>query len=797
MTTIVNYLFVTLMLLFGATSSHNLIGRPWPDPSVSLPSTLPRPSSADAGETLESFSWSARYESSDEWSISGFHHGVKATSDEGLIVAGYDFGNNASNGSLVKFDSKGVPQWRRTYSPTPDQYDYLFVVEETRDEGFIAAGWTYRFPDNGHDTWVIRVNSEGVPIWENAYRIYGTIYRYSLVWSIIEAQDGGFLLAGYGYGGSNRDAAFVIKLRDDGSVAWHKLWGNPYESARVSSIVELQNGNIAIGGSSEHRGFVAMLGSDGRLLWQNAYSGTPGAVSDMVENSDGTLAVVGAVYDLEYDPQYGNMYPVALDGLVMKLSSENGAIIWQRTYGGNGDEWIGSVMRSVGDRLFLSGSTDSFGNGSFDYWLAEIQSANGAILWQKSYGSEVDERAISLTLSHDNHLVIAGFPNWILKVTRTGACTICNLENVTQMQQTNRTLSGRSSSVTDRATTVYIVPFSSTISSAGVSMRLACPDVLDVGLFLQESEPWRSDPLGSPPDDPDDTIGNLGCYMTSAAMVVNYYAAQQGVGSRTDPRHLNHWLRSEDKYSGDSFFHPTAAEFARLLSIEMYAPNPWRLEAPNDDFISTAIRSGRPVILEVNASSASGRHFVVAVGETTIDGQRTFILNDSVYGFTTLKDRYSNHYVSIRAYDPVRPSDLRSVTISAHSPVEIVVEDAWGRRSGYDPTTGITWNQIPGSMYYDEPIAGQDGGAGGVGTEAAFLYIPNPIEGDYTVTVFGTDSGEYQINAQASNRSGHTTKRTYDGLASNGSMESMVVTYDSETGWGQPYRSYLPLIIRR
>jgi len=125
------------------------------------------------------------------------------------------------------------------------------------------------------------------------------------------------------------------------------------------------------------------------------------------------------------------------------------------------------------------------------------------------------------------------------------------------------------------------------------------------------------------------------------------------------------------------------------------------------EVLDNFLLSGNPVVLGVNSDG----HFVVATGKT-IDqnGKETYAINDPLSGKTTL-DKYNNTYSSAKLFSGA-PSDKRSLSVSAHSPIEQLITDPKGRRFGYDPVTGNFINEIPDAEYTLQSIL-----ANGVGPE--------------------------------------------------------------------------------
>jgi len=201
--------------------------------------------------------------------------------------------------------------------------------------------------------------------------------------------------------------------------------------------------------------------------------------------------------------------------------------------------------------------------------------------------------------------------------------------------------------------------------------------------------------------------------------------------------------------------------------------------------------SGKPVIIGV--TGIYGKHWVVAVGKAVMDGTSTYIINDPVYGRTDIKEDYHNAYADISLFNDY-DVDARSLAISAHSPVEFVVTDSLGRKSGYDPATGTVWDQIPNAVYYTREL-GPNGP--GISLHSKELDIPSPLDGEYIVTVIGTGEGNYKLDVYASNWQGNVERQVFSGVASSGSRAEVSVDYSSYTGLS--YNLYLPLVttIRR
>lgn len=318
-------------------------------------------------------------------------------------------------------------------------------------------------------------------------------------------------------------------------------------------------------------------------------------------------------------------------------------------------------------------------------------------------------------------------------------------------------------------------------------------DSISVPLLLQTNSvlpapnaPWASDPYGNyPSDDEDNTIARWGCHMTSAAMIINYWAERHQVGFRTNPGDFNAWLRDNSGYDASSnVVHAKIGEYAKHNAVPVYIRGDIRQR--DDSVLDDYLLSGNPVILGV------GGHFVVATGRTKSGGVDTYAINDPIYGQTTLSDRWNNDYYSILLLSGT-PADQRSLRISAHSPVALLVTDPQGRRAGYDPSSDRYWDEIPETEYFVESIAADADASQGQYIESKILLISLPIDGEYTVEVHGTGHGAYEINAFASDWLGRVSEQVYRGTAQDNSVDSFSIDYSSSVGLYSSFL-YLPLI---
>jgi pimeloyl-ACP methyl ester carboxylesterase len=101
--------------------------------------------------------------------------------------------------------------------------------------------------------------------------------------------------------------------------------------------------------------------------------------------------------------------------------------MWQKAYGGSGQDNVRSLAPTSDGDYIAVGSTSSFGAGSSDFWVLKLDGAGG-IVWQKTYGGSGDDVADSVVVTNDG-FAVAGWTNssshpnsgaWVLKLDEDG-----------------------------------------------------------------------------------------------------------------------------------------------------------------------------------------------------------------------------------------------------------------------------------------------------------------------------------------------------------------------------------------
>ena len=177
---------------------------------------------------------------------------------------------------------------------------------------------------------------------------------------------------------------------------WSKTYGHgdTYYEEASRSIHKTEDGGYIFTAVNSKDGYgsddfwVVKLHEDGAIQWQKGFGGASiDAPKWVQQTSGGGYIVTGYSYSYRTGSQYCDVW-------VLKLNS-SGTIEWQKTYGGTGYD-IPNELRETFDNqgnstgYVLVGWTTSFGAWGYDIWVLHLSSA-GAITWEKTYGGTDDE----------------------------------------------------------------------------------------------------------------------------------------------------------------------------------------------------------------------------------------------------------------------------------------------------------------------------------------------------------------------------------------------------------------------
>jgi hypothetical protein len=133
------------------------------------------------------------------------------------------------------------------------------------------------------------------------------------------------------------------------------------------------------------------------ITFQKTIGGTANDFSDcMALTKDGGVILGGISYsNISYEKTENNIGDA--DYWIVKLNS-SGKILWDKTIGGAGDDEIASVQETNDGGYILGGYSSSnksgdktqSSKGKYDYWIVKLDSSRN-VQWDKTIGGNKDE----------------------------------------------------------------------------------------------------------------------------------------------------------------------------------------------------------------------------------------------------------------------------------------------------------------------------------------------------------------------------------------------------------------------
>jgi hypothetical protein len=381
---------------------------------------------------------------------------ARQTGDGGYIVAGESWSFSAlfSDAWVIKLDTNGNIQWQKRYGGSLN--DVIYSIEQTQDGGYIMAGETNAVLPFLGLFWVVKINGNGNVQWQKTY---------SQGWahSIQQTSEGGYVATGVNMGKS-----WVIKLDANGSIQWQKKYTGIFGDL-TQSVQQTFEGGYIVAGMMRGEVWVLKLNSVGETQWQKTYENSCVDANFTIRQTEEGGYILASV-SLTFGAGYTDIWIVKLD--------PNGAIEWQKTYGGAGFDLAHAIEQTQDGGYVVAGWTESFGAGDTDAWVLKLD-ANGAIEWQKTYGGMGFDLAQAIEQTQDGGYVVAGWTEtfgagdtdmWVLKLDTNGNMSGCpeGLIGTTSVVPYNT--SATMSQSNETAQTTYVSPKSSSATVKGTTV---------------------------------------------------------------------------------------------------------------------------------------------------------------------------------------------------------------------------------------------------------------------------------------------------------------------------------------
>ena len=337
--------------------------------------------------------------------------------------------------------------WDRVYGGVGE--DSLAKMIPAHDGGYLLAGSSdsnlshdkTQDTRGGKDFWLVKIDEGGNVLWDKRY---GGLDNDNCS-GIIPTRDGNYLLYGASasladgdktQGSQGSDEFWIVKIDENGSKIWDKRYGGGSADNCLFAL-EFENGDFALCGNSRSGisgdksqtsmghtdSWLIRVDEKGTKIWDYTYGGDNFDTAHKIDFSlDGNLLIFGHSSSTQSSfktaPTKGGE-----DYWVIKVNDENGSMIWDKSYGGDRNDFLHDAL-VLDDGSFImvglsyadSGSTGdrqtaAKGENS-DLWVVKADT-NGSILWEYSYGGEKG-------VGWQNRILFLGTQGFLISSAATG-----------------------------------------------------------------------------------------------------------------------------------------------------------------------------------------------------------------------------------------------------------------------------------------------------------------------------------------------------------------------------------------
>jgi gliding motility-associated-like protein len=336
--------------------------------------------------------------------------------------------------------------WDRTYGDA--RYEELNAVQTTANGILLGGSSNSEFPfgrpgDQSWNFWIAKLDFDGNLLWQY---VYGG-NKDERLWMLLPTSDGGYLAGGHSYSDPSGDKTeacrgdmdvWIVKLNADGELVWEKTYGSAVRD-ELFSAVELPGGGFLLGchstsdaggeKSEASRGdqdlWILEVDATGTKIWDKTIGGDKfDQIHDVEWAADGDIYLSGGTAST---PGTGEVSTMAargsLDFWLIKFNLATRSIVWDRRYGGTGEDFAYALCVSRFGKLYLGGHSNSpnapppaedngreaaYYGGFSDYWLLELDlQGNKQNEW--SFGGALHDDLYYVHEDPQGRLLLGGF----------------------------------------------------------------------------------------------------------------------------------------------------------------------------------------------------------------------------------------------------------------------------------------------------------------------------------------------------------------------------------------------------
>jgi hypothetical protein len=290
------------------------------------------------------------------------------SNDGGYVVAGsidiVYMGCLKTVAFVLKTDTMGNIMWYYQDINDGQLSTVAFQIIQSKDNGYIIIcenrlGHVYNYDD-----FIIKLDSNGKELWRKYYYLGITKGR-----SILQTNEGGYAFISTKKDDLENDVQILLKTDSLGNETWIKTYPGLFSYSMGYTLKNTSDDGFLIFGMTDQESYgnlARLIKTDvnGEMLWEKYY----GILENTQENTVGRSLDITADGGFILAGYTENISSGLADAWLIKTDAE-GNIIWEKTYGREGDDRFYSVIQTADGGYIMTGYTDSFGYGGTDMWI--------------------------------------------------------------------------------------------------------------------------------------------------------------------------------------------------------------------------------------------------------------------------------------------------------------------------------------------------------------------------------------------------------------------------------------------
>lgn len=294
------------------------------------------------------------------------------TSDKGYAITGFTYQSETNNSDvlLVKTDCNGNIEWHKHYGGPKEDQGYSLI--QSKDDGYVVAGTSNSY---GHsiDFYLLKVDKKGNMQWNKTFGWQ----NIDAAFSIIQTMDDGYAIAGLTDGPSGGSDSWLIKTDSNGAMQWNRIYGTKRTVENIEQVIQASDGGYVLAGlygppeNGPSDFLLIKTDVNGFVEWERTFGGSNDDMAkDVVQTSDNGYAIVGTTKS--FGAGYSDVWLVKVDS--------NGKMQWNQTFGGVEEDYGFSLVQNKDESLMICGTTNSSVGGSFRMWLIKTGIKSGLVI---------------------------------------------------------------------------------------------------------------------------------------------------------------------------------------------------------------------------------------------------------------------------------------------------------------------------------------------------------------------------------------------------------------------------------